>query len=151
MGRLQGDADLRRNLAALARAPGRGLDATCVAALTPMKDQTEANAKRYRQPRQPRGGHLDQGVVIAKVEGSGSFFRVFWISFRKRARFLAHLVEFGTAPHWQPNWRGGWMHPGARPKPFFRPAFEEKKQDVATIFGQRMWASMVSNIRGVRK
>lgn len=36
----------------------------------------------------------------------------------------AHLVEFGTRPHFQPNRFGGIMHPGARPKPFMRPAAE---------------------------
>lgn len=37
----------------------------------------------------------------------------------------SHLVEFGTAPHWQPNRFGGIMHPGARPKPYMRPAYEQ--------------------------
>lgn len=37
----------------------------------------------------------------------------------------SHLVEFGTAPHWQPNRFGGIMHPGARPKPWLRPAYEQ--------------------------
>ena len=39
-----------------------------------------------------------------------------------------HLVEFGTAPHWQPNRFGGIMHPGARPKPYKRRALEESSQ-----------------------
>ena len=43
---------------------------------------------------------------------------------------VAHLVEFGTAPHFQPNRFGGIMHPGARPKPFLRPAFETMKEEV---------------------
>lgn len=46
----------------------------------------------------------------------------------------AHLVEFGTKPHWQ-NFApmpGGmvlqhWQHPGAKPKSFLRPAFEANK------------------------
>jgi HK97 gp10 family phage protein len=50
----------------------------------------------------------------------------------------AHFVEFGTAPHWQPNRFGGIMHPGARPKPFLRPAFEEHITDVAAAYFQAM-------------
>lgn len=36
---------------------------------------------------------------------------------------LMHIIEFGAAPHHQPN-RGIW-HPGSEPKPAFRPAYEE--------------------------
>lgn len=36
---------------------------------------------------------------------------------------LMHIIEFGSAPHEQPR-RGTW-HPGAEPKPAFRPAYEE--------------------------
>lgn len=36
---------------------------------------------------------------------------------------LMHMIEFGTAAHQQPN-RGVW-HPGAEPKPAFRPAYED--------------------------
>jgi HK97 gp10 family phage protein len=45
----------------------------------------------------------------------------------------AHLVEFGTAPHFEPKINH--MHPGADPKPFMRPAFEETKEEVVKIFG----------------
>lgn len=53
-----------------------------------------------------------------------------------KAISIAHLVEFGTAPHWQPN--RGMMHPGARPKPFLRPAFEEMKGSVVAAFAQEL-------------
>lgn len=46
----------------------------------------------------------------------------------------AHLVEFGTAPHFQPELNR--MHPGAAAKPFMRPAFEETKDEVVKIFGE---------------
>lgn len=35
----------------------------------------------------------------------------------------AHLVEFGTKPHFQPNYRGGFDHPGAKAQPFFWPSY----------------------------
>lgn len=48
----------------------------------------------------------------------------------------AHLVEFGTAPHYIPlrksQRRGlnrGVKHPGAKAKPFLRPAFDSKKDE----------------------
>jgi len=39
-------------------------------------------------------------------------------------RNYAHMVEFGTRAHYLGA--GGKQHPGARPKPFLRPAFESK-------------------------
>lgn len=44
----------------------------------------------------------------------------------------AHLVEFGTAPHWQANVQR--MHPGARAKPFLRPAYEAARAAVVDTF-----------------
>ncbi|WP_275782433.1 HK97-gp10 family putative phage morphogenesis protein [Pararhizobium gei] len=48
----------------------------------------------------------------------------------------AHLVEFGTAPHMQPEL--GRMHPGAAAKPFLTPAFEETADEVLQIFGREI-------------
>jgi HK97 gp10 family phage protein len=48
---------------------------------------------------------------------------------------IAHLVEFGTAPHDEP--KAGIHHPGARPKPFLRPAYESRKDEAVQRFGQR--------------
>ena len=56
-----------------------------------------------------------------------------------KVAFYAHMVEFGTARHWiKPSKRkslffAGIMretidHPGARPQPFMRPAFDEGTQ-----------------------
>jgi HK97 gp10 family phage protein len=44
---------------------------------------------------------------------------------------LAHLIEFGTAPHMI----GEKLHPGARAFPFLRPAFEETQAEVIERFG----------------
>ena len=48
----------------------------------------------------------------------------------------AHLVEFGTAPHWQPNRFGGIMHPGAKPYPFMRPALEKNRLLAAQLYAE---------------
>jgi hypothetical protein len=54
----------------------------------------------------------------------------------------AHLVEFGTAPHWQPNRFGGIMHPGARPKPFMRPAFEANRTEIPKAYFAEIWVAI---------
>jgi len=47
----------------------------------------------------------------------------------------AHLVEFGTDPHWQP--KRGIMHPGARPFPFLTPAFYNNESEVLRRMNKR--------------
>jgi len=47
----------------------------------------------------------------------------------------AHLVEFGTAPHFQPELNR--LHPGAAAHPFLTPAYEAEKETVVKRFGQR--------------
>ncbi len=149
-GTVKGDKEIRANLRAISQSiGGQEMDRNIVHALTPMKLKTQENAFKHRQPRQPRGGHLDEGVVIAKRDGQGRLYRVYWISFTKRARKLAHLLEFGTAPHDQPN--RGIHHPGARAFPFFRPAFEETKEGVARMIGANVWLKIKGSIKGGRE
>lgn len=144
---VRGDKEIIANIRrAYQSVGGRYMDTTLSTSLEPMREATEQNARKHRQPRQPRGGHLDEGVVIAKHSAKGPLHRVYWISFRKRARKLAHLVEFGTAPHWQP--KRGIMHPGARPFPFMRPAFEQTKNEVVDEVGKRVWRRIQGSIIG---
>lgn len=56
---------------------------------------------------------------------------------------LMHLIEFGTAPHFQPG--RGRMHPGAAPKPAFRPAFEQTRDDALRAAG-RVYGDELSRI-----
>jgi len=65
---------------------------------------------------------------------------------RMPARY-AHLVEFGTAPHFQPNRFGGIMHPGARPKPFMRPAFEENRAEIPKAYFQEIWTAIATKAK----
>lgn len=146
---LTGDAKLRANLRRMGSVySGAALDQDMEFSLEPMRRETESNAVALRnyagkwpgfpQPRgTPPGGHLDQGVETRRVEASGQRRRVWWLAFTRRARKIAHLVEFGTAPHWQPKRR--YMHPGARPRPFFRPAYEGKRAEVLRRFQSRAW------------
>jgi hypothetical protein len=118
--------------------------------LEPMKEETIAGALERRQHGyNPPGGHLDQGVVVARRKARGRNFKEYWLTFRKRARKIAHLVEYGTAPHWQP--RRGIMHPGARPYPFARPAFETTKDIVLQRIGHAIWRRIESTLMGTRR
>lgn len=58
---------------------------------------------------------------------------------RRPVRY-AHLLEFGTAPHYQPG--RGVVHPGSKAKPFLTPAFHETKGEVVKRFGQRIGPEM---------
>lgn len=147
---VSGDKEIRANLRAVrAAVGGRTMDADIVTSLEPMREQTAENAYKHRQPHNPPGGHLDEGVVIAKRNSRGPLYREFWVTFKGRARKLAHLLEFGTAPHPQPN--RGIFHPGARAFPFFRPAFEETKQEVALTLGQRVWGRISGAVKRVSR
>lgn len=160
-GTVRGDREIIANIRrAYNSVGGRALDQNLSSALVPMKDETIANARSLRDfagkhpgwppPSNPRkGGHLDQGVVIAKYKAVGPLYREYWVSLTKRARKIGHLVEFGTAPHAQPNL--GIMHPGARPHPFFRPAFESTKDEAVAIVGRNVWSRISASIVGTFK
>lgn len=158
---VRGDKEIIDNLRRTTRSiSGSFLSKAMNEALKPMKDQTQQNAKALRnyagkystffpQPTgAPPGGHLDQGLAIADVKNLGPLRREKWLGFRKRARKVAHLVEYGTAPHYQPNFKGGFFHPGAAAHPFFRPAFESTKGDVVDHMGNAIWRRISGSIVG---
>lgn len=60
----------------------------------------------------------------------------------KRHSTVGHLVEFGTAPHYQPNRNGGTMHPGAKAAPFMRPAYEMTKAQIVVRAGETLVRSI---------
>src|SRR5690606_29207549 len=105
---------------------------------------------------------LKSGVVIAKVRGRFGGPRVseHWVSFRRGiARMVAHLVEFGTAPHSMAKGasvRKGLLQdkppfsPGSPPRPYFRPAYENTKHQVVRTAGAALWRLMVASIGGKR-
>ena len=66
-------------------------------------------------------------------------FRRYSISGAVESRLpYAHLVELGTKPHYQTRKlkhekkKRAVKHPGAKPKPFLRPAFDSKKDEATT-------------------
>jgi HK97 gp10 family phage protein len=118
-------------------------------AIEPMRRETRANARALRDVENvaPKGGHLDQGIAVRKLKTLGRGERGWRLGFIRRARFIAHLVEFGTEPHDQPQ--RGVKHPGSRPKPFFRPAFEANKQKALDIVKARSWVEIREAIKRV--
>jgi HK97 gp10 family phage protein len=142
-----GMSGLKTNMRAMSQVTSpQELDAIAEAALEPMKQEVERNAFALRDTSNPnpKGGHLDQGVINGRITGTKRK-RVWWTAFHKRARKIAHLVEFGTAPHDQP--RRGIRHPGAVAKPFMRKAFEAKKQTVLDIAKLRLLRKIRSVIK----
>ena len=128
------------------------IDRAATQALEPMLESTAEKLRANRNyagkypgfpdPRTPRkGGYIDKGLVIRK-DGGNKMKRSYRLGVKGRARYVIHLLEFGTAPHFQPNFKGGFAHPGATAKPSMTPAFEEHKDDVPTRFGQAIWLSL---------
>lgn len=110
-------------------------------ALQPMLTKIRNNAMALRDPHTADGDHLDQGLAIQRVDGRsvtlGSIAGraatvttpVYWLGFvTRRTKNIAHLVEFGTAPHYQPHRKI--MHPGAVAKPFFTNGFASTRDAV---------------------
>lgn len=161
---VRGDKEINRNFRRTVSALNASFMSTMMKeAFDPMKDQTQQNARTLRnfsgkhssffpQPSgSPPGGHLDQGLAVRKHKSRGPMVQEYWLGFHKRARKIAHLVEYGTAPHYQPNFKGGFHHPGAAAHPFFRPAFESTKSDVVAEVGRRTWARIAGSLVGARR
>jgi len=145
MVKVRGRRKLAANFKRLTTVDALALSSSMRLSLVPMNEQVTANAKLLRQPGpRPRGGHLDQGVVTRKVKATGRFEQVWWVALTRRARSIGHLVEFGTRPHDQP--RRGTFHPGATPRPFFRSAEAEKREEVKRTFVRLTWQVISASI-----
>ena len=158
-----GDKELIANLRELAKGPSAAeVDQAATQSLQPMLSKTKERLKQARnfhgkypgfpQPRVPRsGGHVDEGIVIRKGKASSKNKRDYKLGATRRSRFLLHLVEFGTAPHYQPKFRGGWHHPGARAHPSLLPSFDEESGKVPGTFGRLIWTTMSNKISKMKK
>ena len=160
---LTGDKALKANIRRLSRIyTPKLMDLDMEAAIEPLRRTTEKNALPLRNFRgkhsfffpqpsgRPPGGHLDEGVVSARIVARPKR-RTWWVSFARRARYIAHLVEFGTAPHRQDNFKGGFDHPGAKAQPFFRPAFDAEREHVLQTLARRAWLRLSAATSTVRR
>lgn len=159
-----GDRELARALRALAKGPSaRDIDGMAGRALRPMLNDVKERLRRLRNypskypsffPKQ-RGSfldHVDKAMVMRKDDRQTRTSRSYRIAATRRARYLLHLTEYGTSPHWQPNLGGGFMHPGAAPKPTMVPAFEAGHADVIIDFGGEVadWLQRAGREVGLR-
>lgn len=157
-----GDKELVAALRELSKGPTEAeIDRAAISAMNPMLTKTVEKLKKSRnyagkypnfpQPKVPRsGGHVDQGIVVRKGKSSRTK-KVYRLGATRRARYLLHLLEFGTAPHFQPNFKGGFMHPGARAEPVLIPTFDEERGRVPKAFGQHIWSAMSAKIGRLKK
>jgi hypothetical protein len=160
---VSGDKELVAALRELAKGPtAQDIDEAALSSMQPMLRKTKERFKRTRdyvgkypgfpQPKVPRkGGHVDEGIVVRKMKINSKSKRSYRLGATRRSRYLLHLVEFGTAPHFQPKFRGGWMHPGARATPVLIPTFDEEKGQVPAAFGRKLWSTMSLKISRVKK
>lgn len=158
-----GDKELVANLRELAKGvTAAEVDRAATQSLQPMLKKTKDRLKSARdyvgkypgfpQPKVPRsGGHVDEGVVVRKSRVSSKAKRAYKLGATRRARYLLHLVEFGTAPHLQPNLFGGFFHPGARANPSLTPSFDEESNKVPKTFGRIIWNTMSNKISRMKK
>lgn len=73
------------------------------------------------------GGRSRRGRVTAYIRAGGTKTK------RGADVFYAHWVEYGTRPH--ANGKRG-FHPGARPRPFLRPAADTAQADAVVAIGK---------------
>ena len=80
---------------------------------------------------------------------------------KRSARAYAHFVEFGTKPHYMDKGsinvlfkgskakitRKGKIHPGAKAKPFMRPAFDAKKHEAVRAMEKRIRQELDKEIK----
>jgi hypothetical protein len=137
---VSGTKQLSRKLRDIANAPTASVrKAARAAALQPINDQAALN---LRANGSVITGKLLNGLRVVQTGRNETRFGQVG-----RHEPVAHLVEFGTAPHWQPRYRGGWMHPGARPYPFARPAFEQHKDLAVKIYVEHLWKEIQRQAR----
>ena len=146
---VRGAEQLNANLSRLSVVPtGAALEDVLRGALEPLAHEVAARAPRPS---------LRRGVAIATTSRRSRFQRVLWVSFRRSmAMRIAHLVEFGTAPHSLARGssrRKGIgqdrppFHPGTPAEPFMRPAFEAKKDDVLIAARRGFWGLILGAVR----
>jgi len=106
-------------------------------ALTPMLRATKANLKTNRSYHR---GVLARSMAIRKLKTTSALSQ--WvIAATGRGIAIAHLVEGGTRPHWQPKRKV--MHPGAKAKPFLEPAFFAHDDEAVEIMGRELGLGMI--------
>lgn len=142
MATITGDRQAVAALKRIGKGPGaREVDSAANRNMAPMRDDARKRLAKHRNyaskypavfPKQrgPFAQHLDKDIVVRKDGKQMPGVRSYKLGATNRARYLLHLLEYGTKAHFQPNLLGGWLHPGASPRPTMVPAFHQGKDAV---------------------
>lgn len=138
MSKVTGYRETARAIRRLSQFPRGKIGKASRKALQPMLAKSKAN---LRSNKSYRRGVLYRSMAIRRLKATTSLSE--WvIAATGRGVSIAHLVEAGTAPHWQP--KRGRMHPGARPKPFLEPAYFEHDEQAVKIMIKELGAGLIS-------
>jgi HK97 gp10 family phage protein len=129
---LEGRAELERELLALAEET-RG--ATMSQAVRPAAELV-LDAARALAP--ARADQSLRNSLFAEENVAGPDGAEWIVGCAKAGGWYAPFVEFGTGPHEQH--KGAYVHPGATPHPFLRPALEANQAAVEDLIAEQLAA-----------
>jgi hypothetical protein len=135
--RVVGQRRVIDNLIRMAKPTLKDLAASADAALSPIQDEARGQFMR--------NGSFVTGVIPEQFVIVYAQKRTWALTCTGMAAKLMHMIEFGTEPHLQPN--RGIMHPGADPKPAFRPAYEMRRQVAIEAAGEALYRATLARIR----
>lgn len=146
---VRGDRETARALRELSKQVAVPLASTSRFALQPTLKAAKSNAKGL--PLKESTGTLAESLVIKQKPRTSKVNPTFQVgpdaSMQRSTKFgsrrpvrYAHLIEFGTAPHYQPG--RGVVHPGSAPHPFMTPAYFATREEVVKRFGQKIGPEM---------
>ena len=142
---VRGARQVAGNIRDLSRYVAVPLNTASRFALQPTLSAARKNAKAIHS--EEKTGTLAASLVIKResrspkykpkhqIGPSSDYERNTQYGKRKPVKY-AHLLEFGTAPHYQPG--RGVTHPGSHPEPFLTPAYNSTKETVVKRFGERI-------------
>lgn len=108
-----------------------------------MLRQTRANLKQNKSYKR---GVLSRSMAVRRLK-AGTALAQWVLAATGRGIAIAHLVEAGTRPHWQP--RRGIMHPGAKAKPFLEPAYFQHADAAVVLFGKELGVGIARFTRSI--
>jgi HK97 gp10 family phage protein len=146
---VRGDKATAQALRALSQQVAVPIAATSRFALQPTLKTAKSNARNIEE--KERTNTLANSLVIKQKARTSKLNPTFQVgpdsSVEKQTKYglrrpvkYAHLLEFGTAPHYQPG--RGVVHPGSRPEPFLTPAYFETREQVVKRFGDKIGPEM---------
>lgn len=137
MSKVTGYRETARAIRRVAQFPRQKVGPASRKALTPMLVKTRANLRKNKSYRR---GVVSRSMRIRKLK-STTALSVWTLAATGRGVSVAHLVEGGTARHWQPKRKQ--MHPGAKAKPFLEPAFYDHDDDAIRIMAVELGVGMI--------